>query len=161
MTIAADRRGFSLLEVLFATTILTIAVLSVAQLFAVAARANASARTSAVAALLASQKIEQLRALAWSFDASGVPFTDTTTGSVGLSPSPDGALDRDVDGYSDWLDASGRAVLRASAAAYVRRWSIAPLPSNPDTLVLQVKVVPIGAPVGGAHFVTVKTRKGA
>lgn len=141
--------GFSLLEALFATTILTVAVLSLAQVFAVAARANAAARTSALTALLAAQKLEELRTLAWTFDLNGAPITEAIAG---------GALDRDVDGYVDWLDTSGGAVLRASAAAFVRRWSIVPLPSNPDTLVLQV-IVTGRAQAGGARLVTVKTRK--
>jgi prepilin-type N-terminal cleavage/methylation domain-containing protein len=158
-----DRNGFSLLEVLFATTILTVAVMSLAQVIAVATHANASARTSTLATMLAAQKMEQLRALTWSFDAAGVPVSDLTSGIVGLSPSPPGALERDVDGYSDWLDASGRAMRNAGAAAFVRRWSVAPLPTNPDTLLLQVLVAGLaGSPVraGAARLVTVKTRKG-
>ena len=144
-------RGFSLLEVLFATTILTVAVLSIAQVIAVATRANAAARTSALAVMLAAQKLEQLRTLTWSFDAAGAPVSDMTTG---------GALDRDVDGYCDWLDASGRTVPRESAAAFVRRWSVAPLPANPDTLVLQVLVSSATGRLADTRFVTVKTRKG-
>jgi prepilin-type N-terminal cleavage/methylation domain-containing protein len=156
----ANSRGFSLLEVLFATTILTVAVISLAHVFAVAVRANAAARTSTVAALLAAQKMEQLRALPWGFDAAGAPVSDTTTGGAGLSPSPSGALDRDVNGYSDLLDASGRKVLHAGAAAFVRRWSVAPLPSHPDTLVLQVMVARADVSSADVRLVTVKTRKG-
>ena len=145
-------RGFSLLEVLFATTILTVAVMALAQVITVAVRANAAARTSTLSTLLAAQKMEQLRALAWTFDEAGLPVSDT---------APGGALDRDVDGYVDWLDASGGAVLRPSAAAFVRRWSIATVASNPDTLVLQVVVSRTGGGVAGdTRFVTVKTRKG-
>jgi prepilin-type N-terminal cleavage/methylation domain-containing protein len=160
MRAVAPGNGFSLLEVLFATAILTVAVMSLAQVVAIAARANASARTAALATMLGAQKMEQLRALAWTFRADGDPVSDTTTGGVGLSASPPDALDRDVEGYSDWLDASGRTVLRATAATFVRRWSIAPLPSRPDTLVLQVIVAVVGRQGAAAALVTVKTRKG-
>ena len=143
--------GFSLLEVLFATTILTVAVVSLAPLLAVATRANASARTSAVAALLAAQKMEQLRTLAWSFDAAGAVTSEIVIG---------GALDRDVDGYVDRLDASGRTALDASSSAFVRRWSIVPLQANPHSLVLQVQVSSATGRLADTRFVTVKTRKG-
>lgn len=142
--------GFSLLEVLFATTMITVAVVSLAPLLAVATRANASARTSAVAALLAAQKMEQLRTLAWSFDPAGAPTSEIVVG---------GALDRDVDGYVDRLDAGGRTVVDASSAAFVRRWSIAPLSANADSLVLQVLVSSAIGRLADTRFVTVKTRK--
>jgi len=153
--------GFSLLEVLCATTILTVAVVSLAQVMALATRATLLARTSTLAALLAAQKMEQLRALAWTFDASGMPTSDTTTGGTGLSPSPPDALVRDIPGYSDRLDASGRTVLHDGAAVFVRRWSITPLPARPSTLVIQVSVVRLGFPAAtAARLVAVRTRKG-
>jgi type II secretion system protein I len=61
-----DARGFSLLEVLIAAAILASALLALAQLIAFATTATASAGRMTVAALLASQKIEQLRASSWS-----------------------------------------------------------------------------------------------
>src|SRR5437870_3172963 len=95
-------RGFSLLEVLIATTILATAVTALAQLFAVSTRANANARTTTFASVLAQQKMEQLRGLTWGFDIQGLPTSDTSTdltvvpekptGGTGLSPSPGGTL---------------------------------------------------------------------
>jgi type II secretory pathway component PulJ len=153
--------GFSVLEALFATTILTVAVVSLAQVVALATRANLLARTSALAALCAAQKMEQLHALAWTFDADGTPLSDVTTGGTGLSPSPPDALVRDVAGYADRLDASGRIVDDAGAAIFVRRWAITPLPAHPDTLVIQVDVARVGfSSAAGAHLVSVKARKG-
>ena len=145
MTTKPRQRGFSLLETLFATTILTVAVMSLAQVIAVTTRANAAARVSALESMLAGQKLEQLRAFEW----------------TALAPSPSDALDRDVDGCVDWLDANGGPVLRAAAARFVRRWSIAAIPESPDTLVLQVKVAAVGSPAWmQARFVTARTRKG-
>lgn len=148
--------GFSLLEVLVATTILTVALAALAQLFATSTRANASAKATTMAALLAQQKMEQLRSLTWGFDALGLPQTDTTSdtttipegpsGGRGLGASPAGALSRDTVGYVDYLDGSGRSLGARDTAPppgtiYIRRWSLEPLPGSPgNTIVLQVLV---------------------
>ena len=57
-----NNHGYSLLEALIASVILATALLSLAQLMASAVMANAAAGRTTYAALLASQKIEQLRA---------------------------------------------------------------------------------------------------
>ena len=54
--------GFSLIEVLVATALLVTAVASLAQLLALATRANAAAGDMTVATVLAAQKVEELRA---------------------------------------------------------------------------------------------------
>jgi prepilin-type N-terminal cleavage/methylation domain-containing protein len=170
--------GFSLLEVLIAVSILAAAIGTVAQLSVVAARANTAARTATFASLLAAQKMEQLRALTWGVDAFGQPIGDTTTDvttmpprahqGVGLTPSPGDALQRNVPGYCDFLDAAGRSLGGIGSppdAIYVRRWSIEPLPSGDATLVLQVLVLRMPTSGGGAwkgldaaRFTTLKTR---
>jgi hypothetical protein len=149
-------------------------------LSAVSARANTSAKTTTFASLLAVQKMEQLRALTWGFDAFGRPLSDTTTdvtlfpprsgSGVGLSPSPAGTLDRNMPGYCDFLDASGLSLgggaAAPAAAIYLRRWSVDPLPSSPDnTLVLQVLVARVRGAAGTprvrpdeARIATVRTR---
>jgi prepilin-type N-terminal cleavage/methylation domain-containing protein len=170
-------RGFSLLEVLLATTVLVVGVAGLAPSFPIASRANRLARDATVATLLAAQKMEQLRAAAWSVDPTGAPLSDTTTdltsalaagaGGVGLSASPAGSLTQNVLGYCDFLDASGVVVGDADAAPagaiYARRWSIDPLPSNPsDTLVLQVLVTRFDATAPrpeDVRLVSVRTRK--
>ena len=156
---AAGQSGFSLLEVMIATSLLTVAISSLAQLFVVSARANTSARATTYASVLAQQKMEQLRGLTWGFDSLGLPLTDTTTDvSVvpekaapgrGLSPSSTGGgagtLGVNTDGYCDFLDDSGRWLAGGTSAppgtVYLRRWSVDPLPANPNnTVVLQVFV---------------------
>lgn len=170
--------GFSLLEVLVATSILAAAIGALAQLPIIAVRANAAARTATAASLLAAQKMEQLRALAWGTDAYGLPISDISTDltvspprageGVGLTPSPGDALLRDTPDYCDFLDANGQSLGGGPAppsAFYVRRWSIDALPSSPDALVLQVLVARIGPAASTAarrpdtaRFVTLKTR---
>ncbi len=151
----SNERGFSLVETLVATTIMTVALASLAQLFLISTKANQSARLTTVASVLAQQKMEQLRGLTWGFDTIGLPLSDTTsdlsvvpelpTGGPGLTPSPGDALRRNVDGYCDFLDGGGQSLGGGTNAppntVYVRRWSVEPLPTNPNnTLILQVMV---------------------
>jgi prepilin-type N-terminal cleavage/methylation domain-containing protein len=148
-------RGFSLVETLVATTIMTVALASLAQLFLISTRSNQSARLTTTASVLAQQKMEQLRGLTWGFDTIGLPLSDTTSdltvvpeqpqGGPGLTPSPDGSLRSNLDGYCDFLDGRGQSLGGGSVAppntVYVRRWSVEPLPTNPNnTLILQVMV---------------------
>jgi prepilin-type N-terminal cleavage/methylation domain-containing protein len=183
-----SQSGFSLLEVIVATSLLTVAVASLAQLFVISVHANASARATTYASVLAQEKMEQLRGLTWGFDSLGLPQTDTTTdvsvepesalAGRGLSPSPTGAgtLGVNSDGYCDFLDGSGRWLAGGATAPagtiFVRRWSVEPLPTNPNnTIVLQVLVMryraraAADAGAGGARtpdearLVSVKTRK--
>ena len=152
---AGGAGGFSLLEVMFATSILTVAVVALAQLFAISTRANGSAKTTTFASLLAQQKMEQLRGLTWGFDSLGLPLTDTTTnitvvpegltGGVGLSSSPAGSLGANKEGFCDYLDENGKSLgggtTPPGGTRFIRRWSVEPLPTNPNnTLVLQVLV---------------------
>ena len=136
------QRGFSLLEVLIATTLVASALIGLGQLVALAIDANRHAQSATVATLLAQQKMEELRSFAWSIDALGVPATDSR-----LSPSPGNTLNENVEGFCDFADASGRPLGEAptmrAGAVYVRRWSIEPLPAfSGNVLAVQVLVTP-------------------
>lgn len=159
----SSESGFSLVEVLAATVILTVALMSLAQLFAISTRSNFTARSNTFAALLAQQKMEQLRGLTWGFDVLNLPVSDITTdtstglavegcpapgaggGATGLSPSPWGSLQQNISGWVDYIDQNG-CLLGGGAtpppgAVFIRRWSVEPLPNNPNnTLILQVLV---------------------
>lgn len=172
--------GFSLIETLVAVTLLVVGVGALAQLFVISTRANGRARSISTASLLAQAKTEQLRALTWGFDPFGLPVSDTTsdtrvepeqsTGGTGLSVSPPDTLARNVAGYCDFVDATGRLLgdpandARVPAAAiYVRRWSVDPLPADPgNTIVIQVLVMPATTERSGesARLVSVRTRRG-
>ena len=126
--------GFTLVEVLVAMAIAVVALGALAYLLSAATRVNRSARRSTMAALLAADKVEYLRAL--TFD------------DLELTPSPADALRVDADGFHD-----------APAEGYRRRWLIAPMPGYPATaLVIQV-VVSIAGEAGEASLVTIKARK--
>ena len=185
---SSGSRGFSLVEVLVAMGLLTAVSLGVAQLFALSARNNLTAKGQTSTTAMAEQKMEQLRALTWGFDLAGqgLPLTDTTTNlavtppqhnGTGLNPSPADALERNTAGFVDFLGASGQWVGTGStppgAAVYIRRWSITPLPTNPNnSIVIQVLVTPVASEAarvesqytrtrmsGDALLITVKTRK--
>jgi len=180
--------GFSLVEVVIAMGILTAVSLGVAQLFAATGRSNLTARGVTSTTAMAEQKLEQIRSLTWGFDLAGqgLPLTDTSTNLAvfppalngsGLNPSPADALEENTPGFVDYLDGNGRWVATGltppPTAVYIRRWSIEPLPTNPNnTIVIQVLVTPVANEAarleseftrtrmpGDALLITVKTRK--
>jgi type II secretory pathway pseudopilin PulG len=187
-----DETGFSLVEVIVATLVLSVGLIAVAQLFAISTKGNSSARVNTFTVLLAEQKMEQLKSLTWGFDTVGLPVSDFTTDTTnvgtlagctasgtgtgtGLSPSPSGTLSKDTDGWVDYLDGYGCDLggggVAPQGTMYIRRWSVEPLPTNPNnTLILQVLVTRStnrGAADAGnvarlpeeARLMSVKTRK--
>lgn len=184
----SNSRGFSLVEVLVSMGLLTAVSLGVAQLFALSTRANVVAKSQTSTTAMAEQKLEQLRGLTWGFDLTGqgLPVSDTTTNLTvsppahdgsGLNPSPTDALEQNTAGFVDFLDGGGNWVGTGmtvpASAVYIRRWSIQPLPTNPNnTLVIQVLVTPVTNEMarvqsqftrtrmaGDALLISVKTRK--
>jgi hypothetical protein len=131
--------GTTLIEVLVATLVLVSGILGIAQLFLVAAAANAAARDSTVAATLAAQKIEQLLS------------TDLSGGS-GL-----------VDHVDLWGRVVGTGESPPSSAIYTRRWSIEPL--SAETVAIRVRVGRStrsgrsGPMVGETRVLALKTRR--
>lgn len=150
----SDDSGFTLVEVLVSSAVFITGVVALAQLFVVATVANRAARSTTSTMVLAQQKMEQLRGLTWGYDVLGLPLTDTTTdisvvptgnGGAGLSPSPPGTLTQNIVGFVDYVDEYGNWIGNGGApppgTIFIRRWSIEPLPTNPNnTLVLQVLV---------------------
>ena len=176
--------GSTLIEVVVAMLITVTALVSVAQLFAVSTGSNLAARNNTFTTVLAEQKLEQIRSLTWGFDPQGLPLSDFTTdtsvtpeapGGMGLQPAPGTALQQNTVGYVDHVTANGVIVGNGTqppaAAVYTRRWSIEPLPTNPNnTLIIQVLVTPnrnrgqadqgnVARLVDEARVITIKTRK--
>lgn len=149
--------GFALLEVLIASGLIATIAAGASILVSMAWHASRQSRTRTIATMVAAEKIEQLRSLAWTHvsttgpaislsysdvtaDLSNDPVTDD---GRGLMTSPAGTLTSNIVGYVDYLDANGRWIGRGPAApppaVYVRRWAVRPLASDPDnTLVFEV-----------------------
>ncbi len=150
-------RGFSLIEVMVAVSLLALGVSAVAQLSLVSARAQRAATDATLAQVLARARLEELRGLAWTSDAGVVPISDWATdlsvtplrpaGGTGLGVSPGGALLSSVDGYCDFLDARGMWLAGGTrppaGTAWVRRWAIDLPGALADTVRVQVLVVPV------------------
>jgi hypothetical protein len=158
-SLLGDAPGFTLVEVLIASALFITLSLGVAQLFAVATTAGLAARHQTSATILAGAKMEQLRALTWSWETGPpgtlpLPRSDLTTNlsteapqddGRGLRESPPATLQRNVPPYVDYLDGAGRWVGNGSSppldAVFVRRWAVRAFPADPDrTLILQVLV---------------------
>lgn len=201
--------GFSLPEVLVSMVIMATALVGMAQLFALSTRVNYSGKGQTSTGALAQEKLEQLRALTWGFDNMGLPYNDTTTNlsmyppttnGPGMTPAPGGTLDTNTMFWVDYLDEFGDCAARQNtstrwdpvtnactqpgttaptSAVYVRRWTIDPLPIDPnDSVILQVSVTNAGADATAllakpmiprstyrvaqeSRLITMKTRKGS
>jgi prepilin-type N-terminal cleavage/methylation domain-containing protein len=177
-SVLRETAGFALLEMLVASAILATGLVALAYLAVVATSAVGQGRRLTLATMLAVQKMEQLRALAWGYDLLGLPLSDTASdvaqvptapaGGPGLQPSPPGSLAADMPGYVDVADSQGRWVgadsLVPVAGGFVRRWSVEALAANPaDTRVLRVAVFATTgqrtASVPDVVLASVKTRK--
>lgn len=142
-------RGFTLLETIVATGILVTALAGIAQLFVLSTHLTRQASASGTAIVAAQDKLESLRALAFSYDSTGAPVT-----APGLQPSPPASLDADVASNVDWLDLRGETST-ADAAAFVRRWKITAIASSPDAIAIEVCV--FTAPASGADYRSAET----
>jgi type II secretory pathway pseudopilin PulG len=179
---ARGERGSTLIEALVATLLLSSAALVMSHLLVTATAENVAARGSTIATILAEQKLEHLRSLAWGFDSVGVPVADTSTdttaqtepvgGGTGLQAAPPRSIRENTPGYVDHLNAAGSIVGRGTVpppeAVYTRRWSIAPLAGKPETLLIQVLVTTrrdedaadeSDTVPGESRLVTMKTRR--
>ena len=118
-------RGTTLVEAIVAIGILAGAVVALAALASIAIRNAALARERSIATILALQKMEDV-------------CRDVSTAPA----SPANAWAVDTPGYLEYLDAYGRPANGRAGGAYVRRWSVAPLPSDANLLAIQVDVAP-------------------
>jgi type II secretory pathway pseudopilin PulG len=128
-----SERGFSLVEILIASTILIVALLSLAQLLSLATAANGAAGRATFSAVFAAEKLEELHTLTWE------------------------SVRRQAGESVDYLDRSGRPVGSRAAATYGRRWLIDPLPGDPDNSFV-IQVIVSGARQE-ARIAGVRTRK--
>ena len=132
-------RGFSLVETLIATALMATALVSIAQFIGGAVQSGTAARTRALAALMAAQKMEEIRVVSWN--------------DIAVAP-PAGV---------EYLDGSGRvrcpdAEAPCGDAVFVRRWSVTPAPFPAGIVVVEVDVRQVGTGHGSATLVTARGR---
>jgi hypothetical protein len=153
-------RGATLVEVLVAFGLLVTLVGGLAHLLLAARQSAGLAHRMAAAVLAGQDRLERLRALAWTWDLSGTPHASSE-----LAASPIDVLDHDVGGYADVVDAGGRPIDEEGAGegAFRRRWAIIPLASEePAALAIEVCVFDLAASGDGAPLsclATVRTRQ--
>lgn len=172
-----DSTGFALAEVLVAIVVLVTFAAGVLPLFVTTRGALDEAHAETMSVVLARSKLDQLRSLAWTYrtDPGGAlaEVSDETTdlssdppsaSGRGLRPSAPANLWTNAAGYADFADEQGAwlggGVSPPPACRYVRRWAVSALPGDPDTLVLQVRVVPVRDPADVAPGTPPGTRRG-
>lgn len=178
----ASASGYALLEVLVAAGVIATIAAGASILASMAWHASRQSRVRTIATMVAAQKIEQLRSLAWTHvtttgPAISMSYSDVTTDlsndpatddGPGLLTSPGGTLTSNIAGYVDYLDASGRWIGHGASvpptAVYVRRWAVGPHASDPDnTLVFEVVAGTRGTDTAmlsdAVRLVTIEARK--
>ncbi len=127
--------GFTLVETVVAAGVLAVGLVSLSQLVVIATHVTMAAGTLTTSAVMAQQKMEQLRAIDW--DA--------------LALSPPGALDEDIPGYVEDLDPDGR-----------RRGAIAAVSDHArviQVVVRRQRLVPtVGAGIDECRLTSIRSR---
>ena len=130
---ATDESGFSLIEALVAACVLAGAIATLLHVFVLAARAHADAQSVTVATILATQKMEELRA----------------------APAPAEPVDA-----VDYADARGVVLADGVAGFYERRWTIQSSSTATGAAVVTVTVTPSAAPgTGRVRLITLRSRR--
>ena len=131
-------RGFSLVETLIATALLAGALVALAQFIGAGVHSGAAARARMVSAVIADQKMEQVRALPWSVLAAAPATTD-------------------------YLDDSGHETCPGQTtpcgdAVYVRRVTITRASFSTAVVILEVNASLLGKGHGSTTVTTARAR---
>ena len=150
-------RGFSLIEVLMAIVILTVGLLSLAQMMVLSTRANTLSGRMTSCSALAKEQLERLKA---------APFFTVapTVRNPILNVSPNGTLDSTVAGYSQFYDADGLPSA-AGNAAFETRWLVTDVLTVMPLQMVQIQMRCLStagdrdqfAVIGDARFTTFRT----
>jgi prepilin-type N-terminal cleavage/methylation domain-containing protein len=149
-----NEEGFSLIEVMVAIVILTVGLLSLAQMMVLATNSNTLSGRMTSCSALAKEQLERIKA---------APFYTNPQAQV-RSPqlTAGGDINNTVGGYSQIYDADG---LPAAAGLYEVRWQITDIATAlPLAMVrIQVRCLPAAglgdqfAIIGEARFTTYRT----
>jgi len=108
--------GFSLIEVMVAVVILTVGLLSLAQLMVVATNSNSLSGRMTSSAAIAKERLELLKAAPF--------YINVAAKAVNPQLAPGGNINNDVGGYFQYYDPDGRPVGGPAGALYLVRWQI-------------------------------------
>ena len=158
-----SRKGFSLIEVMIAIVILTVGLLSLAQMMVVATNANALAGRMTASAALAKQQLELLKAAPFYSNPS-----NPSIANINAALTAGGDLDTNDNGFFQFYNADGQPVGAANQALFVVRWQITRIvdPNDPNLplamLRIGVRCLPASESgmylgVGDARLVTFRT----
>jgi len=126
MKVRSKEAGFTLLEMLIASTILLIVATGVLSLFTVAVLRNTTAGDHGTRVTEYGQdKMEQLMALSLNDTTSNTTSYPTApTGGVGLTAGGNLTVASPAANYVDYIDNSGNPSASSTHAAYIRQWTI-------------------------------------
>jgi prepilin-type N-terminal cleavage/methylation domain-containing protein len=114
-----DQRGFSLIESMIATIVLTVGLVGTAELLAVSLRMHQLARGSAEASRHAQAKLEEL-----------TKANFATAPSIQITESD--SLNQNIANYYD-----------TPAPGYTRRWKVSAVALDTDLRQVEIRVVPV------------------
>jgi type IV pilus assembly protein PilV len=150
----AGQQGFTLIEMMVACVVLTIGIVGLMALFAVAAIQNTSQGDQSTRTTeYATDKMEQLMALQYgdaTSDTTAVPAcmppisnscTGTGLGGVMVASASVGGLNTasPTAGYVDYVTRDGTPTTSSTNAAYIRQWQIATDSNTPP----QIKTITV------------------
>lgn len=130
MTYDESQHGLTLIETVVAASILLTLAGGLAHLFLQSHRFALAAEQMTVAVAAASARLDALSAIPWHYDLAGA-----APDVAALAVSPADALDRNIAGLHDRLDATGWPLPASDAGqpAFVRRWALLPSSGDPTT----------------------------
>ena len=152
MTISRSRHtrtgehGFTLIEVMMAIVILTVGLLSLAQMMVLATSSNTLSGRMTSASALAKEQLERLKATPFYSD----PVSRTRTPAL----ADGGDIDATVAGYVRYYDPDGQPAA-AGTAMFEVRWEIQTVPSPLPLQMVRIRVRCLPAAGMGDQFAVI------
>jgi prepilin-type N-terminal cleavage/methylation domain-containing protein len=150
--------GFSLIEVMVAIVILTVGLLSLAQMMVVATNSNSLSGRMTSCSALAKEQLERLKASPFYTNPVGLVRNPILAAGGGADPT----LSTTVGGYSQLYDPNG--IPTNGAGMFEVRWRITDVPTALPLAMVQIQVRCLAATgadqfsiIGEARFTTFRT----